>query len=85
MRPIKEIESSAQRYFVRSQLDERERANAQELTRTIKNDGRLLKPTLIRATGKFCVGGHPVPIGSTVTVPWHVAQDMIALRKADAL
>ena len=52
---------------------------------TFHNDGRLLTPTRVRATGKFCVGGQPVPRGTSVSVPWHVAQDLIALGKAVAL
>lgn len=85
MRTIKEIESSAQRYFVRGQLEERERSRLQELRRPVHNDQRLLAPTLVRVLKVFCVEGKPVPIGSTVTLAYHDAVSLQALGKAELL
>lgn len=50
-----------------------------------KNPPHLLIPTRVKVLRTFMVNGRPVATGETVTLPWHDAQSMIGLKKAQRL
>lgn len=86
MRTIAQIEASAGRAWARNKADEQERAIRQELMRKPSpGDARLVRPTLVRCLRSFCVGGQPVQIGASVTVPWDTAQSLMFIGKAELL
>ena len=50
-----------------------------------KNDDRLFVPTKCRVLKSFCVGGKPLDVGSTITLPWHEVEGLLALGRAELL
>ncbi len=48
-----------------------------------KNDPALFRPVRVRVVRPFCVGGQRQEIGSTVTLPKHDADSMVAIKRAE--
>jgi hypothetical protein len=82
MRTVQQIKSDAERFFVRQQIEDRERDRLAELRRPpASNDARLLKPTRCNVLKLFYVGGQPVQIGATVSLEYHDAVSLQAQGK----
>lgn len=52
-------------------------------SKPVRNDPKLMEPTKIVSHGGFCISGKAVPVGQEVSLPQHVAADLVAQGKAE--
>jgi hypothetical protein len=53
----------------------------EEAVPSVYNDPHLTERVLVHATGRFCVGGRPIEIGSEIRIERHVALSLEAQKK----
>ena len=50
-----------------------------------KNDPQLFTPTRVKVLRSFCIAGKPTQPDEIVSLPWHLAQDMVTLGKVSII
>ena len=73
-------------YEARGLADEEHHARLAELNRPFKgNPPELYEPTKVRVLRAFYVNNKPAEKGHIVTVPHHLAQELVAIKKAELI
>jgi len=50
-----------------------------------KNDPVLFTPVRCKVLKSFCVAGKPTQPDEIVSLPWHLAMDMLAIKKVELI